>query len=116
MLCDVLHLASPTCMGRPLCCGAVRETRSLLSSFEQCRVCPLQVASDQMIQLLSDEDTLRRVQGAPQASLQTLAAMLALTSSQMPSALQEAAPQETLHDGTRDSLRYMLPIYMLSIR
>ncbi|DBB01874.1 TPA: hypothetical protein ACH3X1_000476 [Trebouxia sp. C0004] len=65
------------------------------------------VATDQMGQLLSDEDTLRRVQGAPQASLQTLAAMLALTSAQKPSALQEAAPQEILHDGTRDSLRIL---------
>ena len=80
---------------------------SALSVLEQCLVCPWQVATDQMIQLLSDEDTLRRVRGAPQASLQTLAAMLALTSAQKPSALQEAAPQETLHDGTRDSLRYV---------
>ncbi len=87
-----------------------------MSVFEKCLICPWQVATDQMIQLLSDEDTLRRVRGAPQASLQTLAAMLALTSSQKPSALQEAAPQETLQDGTRDSLRYVLPIATLSIR
>lgn len=86
-----------------------------MSIVAQCLVCPRQVATDQMGQLLSDKDTLRRVRGAPQASLQTLAAMLALTSAQKPSALQEATPQETLHDGIQDSLRCAWPISVLSI-
>ena len=59
-----------------------------------------------MTQLLSSQESLSKLGGAPQASLQTLAAMLALNAGQSPSALQEAAPQDTWQTGTRDALRY----------
>lgn len=75
-----------------------------------------QVAQKQMSQLLSDEGTLGRVRGAPQSSVQTLAAMLALILSQQPSALHQAAPQETLHDCTRDALRSALIFFVLDMR
>ena len=65
-----------------------------------------QVAQQKMCQLLTSQESLSRLGGAPQASLQTLAAMLALNAGQQPSALQEAAPQDTWQSGTRDALRY----------
>lgn len=59
-----------------------------------------------MSQLLTDWESLDRLGGAPQASLQTLAVMLAPTGQgQQASALQEAAPQDTWQSGTRDALR-----------
>lgn len=61
-----------------------------------------------MSQLLTSQESLGRMGGAPQASLQTLAAMLALNAGQQPSALQEAAPHETWQSGARDALRYEL--------
>lgn len=60
-----------------------------------------------MTQLLTDEEGLDRLGGAPRASLQTLAVMLAPTGQgQHASALQEAATQDTWQSGTRDALRY----------
>lgn len=66
-----------------------------------------QIAQQKMSQLLGNQERLSRLQGAPRASLQTLAAMLASAGQgQQPPALQEAAVQDTWQSGTRDALRY----------
>lgn len=65
-----------------------------------------QVAQQKMSQLLTSQQSLRRLGGAPQASLQTLAAMLTFNAGQQPSALQEAALHDTWQSGARDALRY----------
>ncbi|KAL3158795.1 hypothetical protein ABBQ32_011522 [Trebouxia sp. C0010 RCD-2024] len=68
-----------------------------------------QDAQQKMTQLLTDEEGLDRLGGAPRASLQTLAVMLAPTGQgQHASALQEAATQDTWQSGTRDALRMLL--------
>lgn len=78
-----------------------------------------QVAQQKMSQLLTSQESLGRLGGAPQASLQTLAAILTLKAGQQPSALQEAAPQDTQlaqyqRSGARDALRYELSTFQYS--
>lgn len=75
----------------------------------------LQVAQQQMSRMLSDADSLRRLMGAPQASLQTLATVLSLSTGQQPSALQEAAPHEIWQHGTQNALRYIPSCHQLGL-
>lgn len=74
------------------------------------RVVVVQDAADQMADSLCNEQTVARLQGGPQASLQTLAAVLALSTSQQPSALQAANPQEAFEAGTKDALRHVAAV------
>lgn len=72
-----------------------------------------QVAQQKMSQLLTSRESLGSLGGAPQASLQTLAAILTLNAGQQPLALQEADPQDiklSLYQlwGAGDALRYEL--------
>ena len=66
----------------------------------------MQDAGQQMQGLLSDENTVRRLRGEPQACMQTLALIIALNTSNQPPALQQAAPQENIAAGTKDALRF----------
>lgn len=67
-------------------------------------------AGQQMQGLLSDDSTVRRLRGEPQACMQTLAFIIALNTSNQPPALQQAAPQETIAAGTKDALRALFAL------